>query len=69
MTEFSAGLQTLQEERYAIWFWLLLGADLTLADDLWRLLVPQLPRKIGGDALIRDRALNQANTVYIYMYI
>ena len=32
-------------------------------DDLWRLLVPQFPRLIGGDVLIPDSALNQANTV------
>ena len=31
MAEFSTGLQTRQEERYVIWFWLLLGGDLTLA--------------------------------------
>ena len=46
MVEFSADLQTQQEERYV--FWLLLEGDLTLGDDLWRLLVPQFSRKIGG---------------------
>ena len=64
MAEFSAGFQTRQEERYV--FWLLLGGDLTYGDDLWRLLVPKFPRKIGGDALIRDCGLNQANTVLQY---
>ena len=63
MAEFSAGLQTRQEEWYVIWFWLILGGDSMKGDNLWRLLVPQFPRKIGGDAPIQDRALNRANTV------
>ena len=54
---------TRQEETYVIWFGLLLGGNLTLGDNLWCLLVPQNRQKIGGGALIRDSALNLANTV------
>ena len=75
MADFSAGLQTRQEEWYVFWLLLPLGGggggeDLTLGDDLWHLLVPQFPRKIGGGgALIRDCALNQANTVPVCLFV
>ena len=56
MAEFSVGLQTRQEERYVI----LLFFFITIA-----LAIPPLTviNRGEGGALIRDRALNQTNTV------
>ena len=47
-SELNAAFQTRQEERYVIWFGILLRGNLTWGDDLWHLLVPQNRRKIGG---------------------
>ena len=65
MAEFSAGLQTRQEERYVLLLFLLFLRGtfyeffMTIA-----LAIPPLTVKIrGGGALIRDCALNRANTV------
>ena len=66
MAEFSAGLQTRQEERYVILLFLLLqGGSLNEFFMTIALAIPPLTVKNrgGGGALIRDRALNRANTV------
>ena len=65
MAEFSAGLQTRQEVRFVILlFLLLLGGKFYEFFMTIGLAIPPLTVKnSGGGALIRDRALNRANTV------
>ena len=69
MAEFSAGLHTGQEERYVtLRFLLPLGGSFTSFFMTIVLAIPPLTvknRGVGvGGALIQDRVLNQANTVY-----
>ena len=64
--EFSAGLHTRQEERYVtLSFLLLLGGSFTSFFMTIALAIPPLTVKIRGGVLIQDRALNQANIVYM----
>ena len=64
MAEFNAGLQTQQEERYAIsLFLLLLGVSFTRFFMTFALAVPPLTLKNRDCALNRSCALNQKNTV------
>ena len=65
MVKFSAGLQTRQEERYV--FCLILGGRCNIRRRSLALAGPPISAENRGDALIRDRWLNQANTVFIPM--
>ena len=63
IAQFSAGLQTRQEERYVIsLFLLLLGGSFTSFS--WHLVIPPLTMKNRPCALIWTCALNRKNTVY-----
>ena len=74
MAEFSAGLQTRQEERYVILLFLLLlggggGGEFYEFFMTIGLAIPPLTVKNRGDTLIWDRALNIRQIRYIIRYI
>ena len=68
MVEFSAGMQTWQEERYVILLFLLLLGGIFYGEFFMTiaLAIQIVKNRGGGGALVQDLALNRANTVIVF---